>query len=202
LRKRNKSLKAKCLSKWGIEMAIDSALIALWPELEWITDMDLREKTAAVWELALKQSPLSGEDLQKIPFTLLHPTDVTFMEHKRCVVHIARDSAKAMKAFMGGSLPIDLDTVIAGSILADVGKLLEYESDSNGKAVQSARGKYLRHPFTGVSLCMECALPDAVSHIVATHAKEGDLIKRSVEAYIVHHADFMSYEPVVKRLEL
>jgi hypothetical protein len=30
---------------------------------------------------------------------------------------------------------------------------------------------------------------------VATHAAEGDLVQRSTEAWIVHHADFMSYEP-------
>ena len=29
----------------------------------------------------------------------------------------------------------------------------------------------------------------------AAHAAEGDLVKRSTEAFIVHHADFMSYEP-------
>jgi hypothetical protein len=87
-----------------------------------------------------------------------------------------------------------MDTVIAGAILADVGKLLEYEK-VEGKAVQSARGKKLRHPFTGVHLAMASGCPDEVSHIVATHAGEGNMVQRSTEAYIVHHADFMSYEP-------
>jgi hypothetical protein len=183
-------------------MAVRPEMLELWPELEWIENEDLRTRTARAWELALERSPLGAGDLQTIPFTLLHPTDVTFMAHKRCVVHIARDSARAMQAFMGGSLPIDLDTVVSGAILADVGKLLEYEQGAGGGTVQSARGKYLRHPFTGVALCMEAGLPDAVSHIVATHAKEGDLVARSVEATIVHHADFMSYDPVVKRLKL
>ena len=177
-------------------------LLAFWPELEWIQDTDLRERTARCWQLALDRGPLSMQDLNTIPFTLKHPTDVTFMEHKRCVVHIARESAKAMIAFMGKSLPIDLDTVIAGAILADVGKLLEYELNAEGQCVQSARGKYLRHPFTGVSLCMECRVPDAVSHIVAVHAGEGEMVARSVEGYIVHHADFMSFDPFVKRLKL
>jgi len=145
---------------------------------------------------------LGAADLQSIPFTLLHPTSVTFMAHKRCVVHIARESARAMQAFMGDSLPIDLDVVVAGAILADVGKLLEYEPDPARGSRQSARGKYLRHPFTGVALCMEAGVPDAVSHIVATHAGEGNLVTRSVEAYIVHHADFMSYDPVAKRLQV
>jgi putative nucleotidyltransferase with HDIG domain len=116
------------------------------------------------------------------------------MDHKRCVVHIARKSAEAMHEFLGRSLSIDLDTVIAGAILADVGKLLEYER-VDGKARQSERGKLLRHPFTGVALAMECGVPDRVSHIIAAHAAEGDQVTRSVEATIVHHADFMSYLP-------
>ena len=60
---------------------------------------------------------------------------------------------------------------------------------------QSERGRYLRHPFTGVSLAMECGVSDAICHIISAHAGEGDMVKRSVEAYIVHHADFMSFEP-------
>ncbi len=182
-------------------MSINATVLELWPELDWIQDKELRVRTAHAWELALERSPLTADDLRRIPFTLLVPTEVTFMEHKRCVVHIARDSALAMQNFMGGSLPINLDIVVSGAILADVGKLLEYEPDAEGKAVQSMRGKYLRHPFTGVFLCMEAGLPDAVSHIVATHAGEGNLVTRSTEAYIVHHADFMSFEPCKKRLE-
>ena len=38
-------------------------------------------------------------------------------------------------------------------------------------------------------------VPDPVCHVIATHAGEGDLVRRSTEALIVHHADFMSYEP-------
>jgi putative nucleotidyltransferase with HDIG domain len=99
-----------------------------------------------------------------------------------------------MQEYLGKALPIDMDTVIAGAILIDVGKLLEYEK-VNGKAVQSKRGQMLRHPFTGVALAMECGVPDEVCHMIAAHAGEGDLVKRTVEAYIVHHADFMSFLP-------
>jgi putative nucleotidyltransferase with HDIG domain len=175
----------------------------IWPELDWITDPDLREKTARCWERAFELSPLEPADLERIPFTLkVADCPVSFMAHKRAVVHVARDAAATVEKFFGDALPVDMDTVIAGAILADVGKLLEYESDGSGGSRQSARGKFLRHPFTGVSLAMDCGLPDAVSHIVATHAGEGELVARTTEAWIVHHADFMTYEPFVRRLEL
>jgi len=171
------------------------AVRKLWPELEWIKDGDLREKVTDTWVKALQLSPLTPADLRQIPFTLLVPNcPVTFMEHKRCVVHIARRAAEAMNEFMGHALPVDMDTVIAGAILADVGKLLEYEK-VDGAARQSQRGAYLRHPFTGVALAIEAGVPDRVCHIIAAHADEGNLVKRSTEAYVVHHADFMSFLP-------
>ena len=172
-----------------------AAVRKLWPELEWIQDAGLREKTARTWERAFELSPLSPEDLDRIPFTLLVANcPTTFMEHKRCVVHIARRAAEAMTEHMGRALTIDTDVVVAGAILADVGKLLEYEV-VDGKTRQSQRGEYLRHPFTGVALAMECGVPDSVCHVIAAHAAEGNLVKRSTEALVVHHADFMAYEP-------
>jgi len=171
------------------------AVRLLWPELDWIQDLDLRERTLDTWVLGFERSPLEPEDLHEIPFTLLVPDCPTsFMEHKRCVVHIAHGAAEAMQEFLGNALVIDMDTVIAGAILIDVGKLLEYEK-VDGVAVQSELGRYLRHPFTGVSLAMECGIPDSICHIIAAHSKEGDLITRSVEATILHHADFMSFLP-------
>ncbi len=176
----------------------------LWPELSWIKNSQLRESTTKTWELALERSALTAEDLHQIPFTLLAGPDlkVSFMEHKRCVVHVALESAKKMGDFFGDELPINLDVVIAGAILADVGKLLEYELDKKGNSIQGTYGKYLRHPFSGVSLAEECGVPAAVCHIIAAHAGEGDLIKRTTEAYIVHHADFMTFLPFKSRLEV
>jgi putative nucleotidyltransferase with HDIG domain len=174
----------------------------LWPELEWIKDIPLREKTAKTWELALERSVLRPEDLERIPFTLLCGPDlkVSFMAHKRCVVHVAKESGDKMNHFFGADLPVNMDVLIAGAILADVGKLLEYELDKNGNAVQGKYGRYLRHPFSGVSLAEECGVPPEVCHIIAAHAHEGDLVTRTTEAYIVHHADFMTFLPFKSRL--
>lgn len=175
----------------------------LWPELDWINDVELRNQTTCTWALALQRSVLTPNDLNTIPFTLLCGPDlkVTFMGHKRAVVHIAKDCGDQMNKFFKTDLPVDMDVLIAGAILADVGKLLEYEL-KDGKAIQGAYGKYLRHPFSGVSLAEMCDVPASVCHIIATHAGEGNMVKRSTEAYVVHHADFMTFEPFRERLKL
>jgi hypothetical protein len=65
---------------------MNATILSLWPELEWIQDPELREKTARTWELALEKSVLKPEDLNRIPFTLLCGPDlkVTFMDHSAC----------------------------------------------------------------------------------------------------------------------
>jgi hypothetical protein len=179
---------------------VRETVLKIWPEIEWIRDEALREKVIRTWILALERSALSAEDLDRIPFTLLAKgCTVSFLAHKRSVVHIAVESARAMLRFYGNQLPIDLDVLAAGAILIDVGKLLEYDL-KDGSAVVGEAGKYVRHPFSGVGLAMACDVPPRVLHIIATHAKEGSLGKRSVEATIVHHADFMSFEPFVERI--
>jgi len=177
-------------------------ILELWPELMWIKNETLREQTAKTWELALDKSVLTASDLKRIPFTLLCGPDlkVTFMDHKRAVVHIAKDAGEKINAMFHGELPVDMDVLIAGAILCDVGKLVEYELNADGKAIQGSYGKYLRHPFSGVSLAEQCGVPSEVCHIIATHAGEGNMVKRTTEAYIVHHADFMTFEPFKERL--
>ena len=85
---------------------------ALWPELDWIENVDLREKVTRTWIRAFELSPLTPQDLQEIPFTLLVPNcPVSFMAHKRAVVHVSRRSAEVIKEFMGEALPVDMDTL-------------------------------------------------------------------------------------------
>ncbi len=54
-------------------------------------------------------------------------------------------------------------------------------------------------PFTGVALALEAGVPEHVCHLIAAHAGEGDMVKRTTEAYVVHHADFMTFLPFKNR---
>jgi len=170
-------------------------ILKIWPEINWIKNPDLREKVLQCWIYAVEKSVLTIIDLETIPFSLLlKDCNISFMNHKRTAVQLSVDIAKRMQENFGEKINIDMDILIAGAILIDLGKLIEYDK-VDGKLTTSKAGKLLRHPFSGVSIADRFELPPEVQHIIAYHSKEGDLAKRSVEAIIVHHADFVSFEP-------
>ena len=47
---------------------IAKEVIELWPEISWINNIELRQKTAMVWQRALEKSVLKPQDLKRIPF--------------------------------------------------------------------------------------------------------------------------------------
>ena len=170
-------------------------VMEIWPEINWIQDENLKVKTLDAWVFAIEKSPLEPKDLEEIPFSLLiKDCNVSFINHKRTCVQLAVDMAKKMMANFGDEIKINMDIMISGAILIDVGKLFEYEL-KNGQLSTSNYGKILRHPFSGVAIAARFDLPPEVQHIIGTHSKEGDLGKRTVESIIVHHADFVSFEP-------
>ncbi len=170
-------------------------VLAIWPEINWIKDDTLRENTLKSWVYAIENSVLTPEDLEKIPFSLLIKNcTISFMNHKRTCVQLAVDIANTMQKNFGNQIKINMDILISGAILIDVGKLLEYEM-VDGKLTTSNYGKIVRHPFSGLAVAARFDLPPEVQHIIGTHSVEGDLGKRTVESIIVHHADFVSFEP-------
>jgi len=171
-------------------------LTKIFPEFNLIKNEELREKTINVWIEAIERGGWKISDLERIPFTLLIPDcPVNIINHTRGVTQIAIESAKKLKQFNSDSYLIDEDILISGSLLHDVGKIVEYADYSDG-IKKSPMGKLLRHPFSGAGLAMRHDLPDKVVHIIAVHAKEGDGGYRCPEAVIVHHADFMNFEPI------
>jgi putative nucleotidyltransferase with HDIG domain len=165
----------------------------LFPEIDMIRDTKLREQTADVWVDALRGGGWEIADMAAIPFTLLIETKFSLVEHTRAVTRTAMAIADTMTEAYGDAMPINRDHLIAGGILHDVGKLLEYRKEG-GKVVKSDMGKDLRHPFSGTALAYAKGLPSSVCHLIAVHAKEGDGARRNPEAFIIHHADFANFE--------
>ena len=177
-------------------------LLKLIPEFNLIQDAGLREKCLKTWEHTLKEGGWELEDLLELPFTLLiDPCPVNYIEHIRAVTLTCIGSAKAFQEIYGHRLPVNMDYIVAGGLLHDIGKLVEYKKVEGGLTVQTSYGKLLRHPFTGVHLAAQFDVPAEVLHMIATHAGEGDRVKRSTEATIIHHADFTNFESLKRAQE-
>jgi len=169
-------------------------LLELIPEFNLIEDSDLKEKTLKVWETALKTGGWKVKDLQRMPFTLLiESCPCSMLEHIRGVTRVCIEAEKALKSIYKDKVKINRDYLVAGALLHDIGKLVEYKEEK-GKFTQSKCGTLLRHPISGVGLCYSQGIPEEIMHIIASHSWEGDRSKRTPEAVIVHHADFINFE--------
>lgn len=174
-------------------------IATLLPEINEIKDISLRDKVAAVWDEAITTGcggkGWTFDELRAIPFTLLAgDIDLRFVEHLRSCARQCMAIADVLQNIFGDRIPIHRDHLLAGSLLADVGKPLEFDKNAQGKVIKGHFGDMLRHPFSGVAMCYKHGIPAEVMHIVATHSHEGDKVERSIESIIFHHADFIDFD--------
>jgi putative nucleotidyltransferase with HDIG domain len=171
----------------------------LFPSLKRIKDKSLREKVAFVWNEAITTGcggkGWTFDELRAVKFTLLAgDIEMTFVEHLNSCARQCIAIADVLEKSFRCGIPIQRDYLIAGALLADVGKPLEYDKDASGKVIQGKFGQQLRHPFSGVALAHKHGIPGEVLHIIATHSHEGDKVERSIESIIFHHADFVDFD--------
>ncbi|MCX6560494.1 MAG: HD domain-containing protein [Candidatus Aminicenantes bacterium] len=173
-------------------MSID--ILEWLPEINEISEPKLRDLTARVWNEAVIRGGWTDDDLRELPFTLLLKTvPITLIEHTRAVTKTSHEIAKVINETYAGKVTVDLDYLLAGAILHDVGKLFEYRRQG-GVFVKSREGELLRHPISGAAFAFKHGLPQEVIHIIAAHSKEGDGGRRTIEAVIVNHADFVNFD--------
>ena len=176
-----------------------SDIAQLFPSLRRIKEKSLRERVAAVWSEAITTScggkGWTFDELRAVKFTLLAgDIDMTFVEHLNSCARQCIAIADVLESAFRCGIHIQRDYLIAGALLADVGKPLEYDKDVSGKVIQGKFGQQVRHPFSGVALAYKHGIPGEVLHIIATHSHEGDKMERSIESIIFHHADFVDFD--------
>ncbi len=161
-------------------------------ELRSIREDVLREKVVRTWVRAMR---LSGStDLERDIPSLKRiartnaPQHGLGLEHVRSVVRFAEAIAAAQGEAHG--LDPDMDVVLAGALLHDVGKLLERAPPEK----HPLAGSLVKHAFSGVHLAMLEDVPAEVMHVIAYHAAEGHRVARTLECHIVHVADELAVD--------
>lgn len=169
-------------------------------QLAGIEEAAIRKATIRVWVEACRAGGWQTvEDLKAVPFTLLAATKgISLIEHTIAVTEGAAGLAEAQQdAYKEMPYKISMDRLIAGSLLHDVGKLLEIEQGDKGSFRRSRAGMLARHPISGAILVAKCGLPDEIVNIVACHAKEGEGAPKVIEAVLIHQADFATFDPLL-----
>lgn len=164
------------------------------PEVDQISDVALREKTVEAWAYALAHSSFTS--IKEIPPAGNPDTNEAKRgdqtDHLRGVTRLAIAIAREMGAAYP-ELAIDMDVIIAGGLVHDVGKAWEFDpvNRKRWKAEQKKFGRpSIRHPAYGAHICLTVGLPEEVAHVAMAHSGEGELLVRSLECMIVHQADY------------
>jgi len=151
-------------------------VVELIPEVNLIKDEKIRENLISAVNAIEKES---GVDLAQFPLGHGITEPGSLMSHSRALVKMALAVADVIEEI--NNIKVNRDYLIAGCILHDI-------------AIVYGRENEIKHSFTGAFLARDHNLPEEIVKIVATHAKEGELVKRSLEATIVYHVDFMHLE--------
>ena len=169
-------------------------------QLGMISDPELRDKVVEAWVKGCELGKWeSVDDLKKMPYTLLTDTKgVNFIEHTLAVTDGAVALAQAQfDNYANMPYKIDMDRLVAGGILHDVGKLMEIEPDGEGGYRKSHSGRCARHPISGAILAGQMGFSEEIVNTIGCHAKEGDGRPQVIETVLIHQADFATFNPLV-----
>jgi putative nucleotidyltransferase with HDIG domain len=163
------------------------------PEVDEITDPDLRERVVAAWAMALSETEFKRIDEIRPSGNPNSPAlrSGSQADHLRGVARIALAMADSLEGVLG-SIGFDRDLLLASALCHDIGKPFEF-SPANQKRWQAdpkvSGFPAMRHPVYGAHIAISAGLPEAVCHAAGGHSGEGELVVRSLENTIVHHAD-------------
>jgi putative nucleotidyltransferase with HDIG domain len=151
-------------------------LIELVPEVELISDEKIKDGLVGAIDQMERES---GELISLFPLGHGITKKGSLLSHSRAIIKMGLAMAEITEAFDGNKT--NHDYIIAGCLLHDLAVIYKKESR-------------LKHTFTGAFAARDNGLPEEIVAIVANHAKEGELVNRSLEEIIVYHVDFAHLE--------
>lgn len=168
------------------------------PEIQEITDAELRDKVVEAWAMSLAEEELSGisEILGSGDPEKNILKEGTQVDHLRGVALLSMRMADQLKE-LKPALDIDRDVMVAGALIHDVGKAREFKAANQAKWKQAphvAGWPPARHSVHGYYICKSVGLSDEVAHIAIAHSREGVFVMKSLECTIVSHADHSYWE--------
>jgi hypothetical protein len=163
----------------------------LFPELELIKNKNLRDKVAEIWVEIWHQS--SWKTLEEVPINPEILPKYTLVNHTRAVTRNSVAIAKNLEDIHG--VKVNVDHLVATSLLHDVSKLLEMEK-SGEKYIKSRDGNLFPHPYLAGYFAIKKDLPREIIHAIVAHTPQLPIPIKTVEGVIVAHADLADNDPL------
>jgi len=165
----------------------------LFPEVEDIKQTNLRQKVIEAWIRGWRYG--GWKLIEDIPYAPEIPK-ISNVEHTRAATRLAAEIARILKKDYNPD--VNLDFVIAGALLHDVGKTLEYVDCAKEHIVKGPKaGRLIPHSISGVYLAMEVGVPLEVVLIIP-HVI-GETLVKTLEANIVKYANNLIADAVMKK---
>jgi hypothetical protein len=164
----------------------------------WLFGLDLvspsmREIMVTGWVSAWLSS--SYQRLEDMPYAPAAPS----YQLARHVNEVTRTGiALARRAMEEWHDELDFDVLVPILVMHDVDKPLMYVRDGE-KVTHSKLSQELPHGVVGAMLLKELGFPHLVVSTVATHAANAPFHGRSLEAYVLHYADFFATDRTCMR---
>jgi 3'-5' exoribonuclease len=146
-----------------------------------------------------------ADSLKRLPATTRHfyPYPGGLLEHTLSVTRSCLLLAEKYEAaFPDLSPPLNKDVIVAGAVLHDIGRVLEFQSDSATSVQRTVPGRLVGPIFLGRDLVRDAALEledlnpqlvELLEHLLVSHLnlleKDSPRMPMIPEALILHHAD-------------
>lgn len=155
----------------------------LLPELELITDENLRQLVADLWTTLWSES--SWEQIEDVPVSL--KIDYPQIKHCRGIARAAVAAAEAFESVH--DVTFDRDLLVAGALLMDAGKLVETCPAGDGKAAKTELGNLIPHAGYAAHLALARGADLRLVHILMCHSPNAGKAPETLECKLLDWLD-------------
>ena len=153
------------------------------PLLDNIKDRKLARNVADIWYETWQES--KWKDIGDACYKPDYPGK-TLIRHTNAVTESALAMAEIRQRIFNET--VDRDILIAGGLLHDVSKVLEFEP-TESKPIPTKNRRLFQHGVIGAHKALSRNLPDELVHLIITHTNKSRLVPKTPEALIIYCVD-------------
>jgi len=167
-------------------------IVEIFPEINEVSDKKLRDSVIKVWQELWAMSTYERYDDVPISPEIPYPTK----PHNQCVLRMCLAVAGELQRHH--DVKVNRDYLIAGAILQDASKVVEYQQSDDGSSSYSSLGRQYPHAFWAAHVAIKHEIPDEIVHVLLTHTPQSPKFPTTLEGKILYYVDQIDVIAVFK----